>query len=655
MSAGVLAGDRVAVLAGRRLSVDVGDLAAWLLPFVSIFYLGLSGGGYDTVIRDQIGIVLWWMILIGALAGVFPTVIERRGWCAIGLFAGFLGWVALSLAWTESAERSATEVARVAMLLAVLLLGLRVAGRGRQSRVVAGVATATALIATLAVVSRLRPEWFPADDVANSLGDGRRLSYPLNYWNALAALTAMGIPAVLSVAVGGRSLVLRSIYAAALPVMGLCVYLTLSRAGVIAVVVGLVVFMLLAPDRLPKFGTIGIVGVATAILLMAADARPALRNGVLARQAEGDAGELLLIIAVTTLGAACLQMAWSLLERHGDRPSWTMPSPGRSRRFAAMGAGTVIVLAFVALGAPRSVQNEWEEFKSPKAEASIVADSPFERLASISGSGRYQYWQAAVDQQASRPLQGTGAGTFEYWWARNRGETGGFVRDAHSLYLQTFGELGLIGLLLLAAFLVWVVGIGVVRTLQLPEEHRLPASAATAAIAAFGVAAGIDWVWQVTVVPLTLMFMASVVLAAPQGEDRSRPGLRRRVLVCAAAFAGLIPIGMNLAGASAVADSHEAAARGDLAAALGYARSAVRTQPFAATPRLQEALVLEAMGDLSAAEVAAVEATKREPTNWRTWLVRARLAAERGEPSKALSLFRTARSLNPRSTIFSAG
>ena len=51
-------------------------------------------------------------------------------------------------------------------------------------------------------------------------------------------------------------------------------------------------------------------------------------------------------------------------------------------------------------------------------------------------------------ENTTKPLTGTGSGTFEFWWARD-GDTDETVRDTHSLYLQTLGELGIVGFALI--------------------------------------------------------------------------------------------------------------------------------------------------------------------------------------------------------------
>ena len=66
-------------------------------------------------------------------------------------------------------------------------------------------------------------------------------------------------------------------------------------------------------------------------------------------------------------------------------------------------------------------------------------------------------------------------------------------------------------------------------------------------------------------------------------------------------------------------------------------RTAIEAEPWAATPLLQRALVLEAAGRLGGAAADARAAADREPRNWRTWLTLARIEALRGRAGAALS------------------
>jgi Flp pilus assembly protein TadD len=67
---------------------------------------------------------------------------------------------------------------------------------------------------------------------------------------------------------------------------------------------------------------------------------------------------------------------------------------------------------------------------------------------------------------------------------------------------------------------------------------------------------------------------------------------------------------------------------------------------------MQEALILERRGDLHAAAAAARAATDAETTNWRTWFVLSRVKEKQGDRAAAHRAYEEARSLNPRSALF---
>ena len=272
---------------------------------------------------------------------------------------------------------------------------------------------------------------------------------------------------------------------------------------------------------------------------------------------------------------------------------------------------------------------------------------------SASGNGRYQYWSAAVDANATDPLVGTGPGTYRYWWAR-AGTVRGVVHDAHSLYLQTLAEAGIIGLLIVAGAVVALLVFAFARALRAPPLARPWLAAAAASCAAFATAAAVDWVWQLTVVPVAfLCVVAAIAGSQPEGGPqhtgvaaaaaRRRRGGRR-------GSADRWP--RRWSRTSLVQSSQRAAVAGDLRTALDRAQQARQVAPWAAGPRLQEALVLEAGGDLDGAADAAREAADRESTNWKPWQVLSRIEFERGDQAAGTEAYQRARSLNPRSPLF---
>ena len=637
--------------------VDLPAVSAWTLAFALVAYLALSNGGYDTIVRSQVGVAVWWIVLLGALAGLGPARLDRRAWVAIGLLTGFAAWTGLAIGWSESAERSTIELGRVATHLGVLVLAIALQGRAAARHTVNGLACAIGLVTLLAVLSRLHPQWFPTNDHLAFFGPNgaTKLSYPLNYWNALAAIAAMGVPLLLGIAIAARTLAGQALAAAMLPLSALCVYLTVSRGGALALVVGLAVFLVLAPRRLPAIATLGVAALGSGILLWAASQRDALETGVPTAAALSEGTSLLWLTVIVCAAVALLQVALALMARHVPPPALLAPD----RRATTLRAAACVAFACVvaaAAGVPAAAADRWQEFKTPTLINAASQDNVFDRLSGGEGNMRYQIWQSAGDAAAANPLKGIGPGTFEFWWARH-GSTPVFFRDAHSLYLETLAESGLVGLALLGGLLAFVLGTAVVRSLRSTPGVRIWIAAAAGGLAAFLTAAALDWVWEMGAIACAAMVLAAVIVAgreqAAVDVDAPAPARGRapRLAVGLLAVLAIAAVAVPLTGAIATRDSRAAAADGRLGAALGDSATAQRVQPYAATPRLQRALVLEQAGALARAAVAARAATVQEPTNWRTWFTLARIDARRGEAAAAVQSLRHARRLNPRSPL----
>ena len=632
----------------RRL--DWQAVSTWLLGFGLVVYLGLKGGGYDPLVHDQIGIAVWWVLIATVVAGALPR--RRPGvlaWVTIGLLTAFAAWTMLSLGWTESSDRTFADGARVISYLGVLVLAVFAHGRRSARRMIAAVGAGIAFLAIVALLSRLHPAWFPeAAQTDEFLGNSEdRLSFPLNYWNGLGALIAMGLPAVLQVATCAKTIHVRAVAAAAIPALALTLFFTLSRGGIAAAALGVGVFLALTSDRLPKALAAIVGGVGGAILVLAADQREALQSGLLNSAAENQGNEMLVMTVVVCLGVGLIQAGISLALAHGLRPEWARPSR-RQTKVGIASAAAVLLLVAVAFDAPGRTSDAWADFKTNEGPGSGTA-----RLGSAAGESRYKFWSAAVREQQSEPVTGTGSGTFEYWWARD-GDAPDVVDDAHSLYMQTFGELGIVGVLLLAGLVTVILGAGVRRTLQAGSRGRPQLAAALAGCVAFFFTAAFDWMWQLPVLPIAMLLLASAFLGAsrsPRGGRAAVPTPVRAVFALVGLVA-VVAIAIPLSSASLIRQSQAEARAGNVSAALDASRAAENVQPDAAAPRLQQALLLESLGELRAASVAALEATTREPTNWQTWLVLSRIEAERGDAQAALRHYRKARSLNPRALLF---
>jgi hypothetical protein len=403
----------------RRLTarLDAPAVAAWTLAFTLVAYLALRGGGYDTVVRSEVGVAIWWIVLLAALAGILPARIGRAGWLAIGLLAAFATWTGLAVGWSESAERSAVELGRVAAYLGVLVLAVSLQGRTAARHTVNGLACAIGLVSVLAVLSRLHPQAFPPKDHFDFLGpaSARKLSYPLNYWNGLAAFAAIGVPLLLAVAVAARTLAGQAAAAATLPVSVLCVSMTISRGGVLALAVGLLAFLVLVPRRLDALATLVVSGAGAAILLVANAQRDALGSGAPTPAAIAEGTEVLVLALIVCGGVALVQVAIGLAARYLERPAALAPS---SRQLALGALALVAVTAAVATaaGAPGELERRWQDFKAPPG---VVAP----------GRGGHRL-QPAAGGQRQRPLRVLASGGGR---RRDRSAQGHRARDVRAL------------------------------------------------------------------------------------------------------------------------------------------------------------------------------------------------------------------------------
>ena len=154
--------------------------------------------------------------------------------------------------------------------------------------------------------------------------------------------------------------------------------------------------------------------------------------------------------------------------------------------------------------------------------ASPVAGADPACLGSID-TNRYRYWEVASRNFADHPIEGLGSGGFQAEWLKtsDRVDASG---DAHSLYLETAAELGVVGLAPLLLFLGGVAA-------ALVRLYRRDAAAATgvaAGLATWAFHAGLDWDWEMPAVTLPALLLAAAAVSerrGPAAATRSRRSL----------------------------------------------------------------------------------------------------------------------------------
>ncbi len=158
----------------------------------------LRGGSYGPIPRGELLVLILWVLALGVALGLLPQ--RRLPWgaaLAVAALVALAVWTALGLLWTESAERTVSEVARTLGFAGLLLLVVwTFAGRGWEAAALWVTATAI-LVSALALVSRLAPDLLSSP--LTTAGLYRRLGYPFNYWNALGAWAAMTVALALAV------------------------------------------------------------------------------------------------------------------------------------------------------------------------------------------------------------------------------------------------------------------------------------------------------------------------------------------------------------------------------------------------------------------------------------------------------------------------
>jgi hypothetical protein len=610
------------------------------------FWLAYENGSYDLSMRYALGVGVWWAVVVASVTRLARS--NQAAAVTAGALAAFALWTLASTAWASNAEAAFSEFSRVSLYTGVFVLCSLLARRRDLPSWCDGIGFGIAAVAALSFASRAFP-----DTIGSKAGTTilpaleNRLSYPVGYWNGLGFLCALGTPLLLATTTGARPRALRCVAAGTIPLLAAVVYMTSSRGAVAAVLTGVAVFASLTPHRWRALLAILLTGMAAAIAVAIVERHPSFANGTGASAAVRHSVTLsMLAVVLVTAGAFA---ALSFVREPERRP------PAAVVIAVAAVVALVVVVAAIAAHPVR----RYEAFKAPPAAlATAHGNAVTEHLLSASGSGRWQLWQAAVDEFRTNRVHGRGAGSYADWWAAH-GSLAVTVQNAHSLYLETVGELGVVGLALLALPFLVAVSAVATRLPRLEPAERLSVAAAAAVVCAFLVACAVDWMWQLPAISIVAFAALAIAVVGAAGDQI--PARSPNAAAWGAAIA--VVIGLVAAGAQGwplltqlqIGASQHAARRGNTSAAIDSASSAVDIQPWAASPRLQLALVEEQAGRLRAAGAAIDKAVARAPDDWHLWLVAARIQAKRGELASARRSLRRARSLNPRSPLFARG
>jgi tetratricopeptide (TPR) repeat protein len=539
---------------------------------------------------------------------------------ALGSLTALVAFAAVSSVWSQSLPRSVLDAQRGLVYVAALAAFLVLCSREAAPALAAGALAGAAFVSLWGLVAQLFPDRFGLDR-----GAAGQLARPLGYWNGMGMTAVAAVLLALALAAHGALPAVRAAAAALGPPLVATLYLTFSRGGWVALAAGLLLLVALHPARGRLAVTAALVAVPAGAAVWFGTRADALTRTDSPLGDAAHAGHRLALAVAALAGVAAAVPALA------DRVPLPSP-PRRARPWLLLLAG-VAAAAVVAVGT-RAVGRAYDAFRSPTVSTGGDLN---DRLFSGSGNARADYWRVAWRDVTAHPLAGSGAGTFELRWYRERPNTFG-ARDAHNLYLETLAELGPLGLALL------VLALG--APLAALRGPRAPLVAgAGAAYCAYLVHAALDWDWELPTVTLTALACAAAVLAAHRGRSRTfRVSPAARAVGAAAAVALAAAAGLGYAQATALANAVAARDDGALARAESQARRAARLAPWQAEPWTVVGDVQLIRGLRPQALASYRRAVDRDPGDWFTWyeLARGSLGRQR---TAALA---EARRRNPR-------
>jgi hypothetical protein len=315
----------------------------------------------------------------------------------------------------------------------------------------------------------------------------------------MGELAAIGF--VLSTRIAGddaRPRAVRSAAAAGTAPLGLGLYLSFSRGALFACLAGLVTLLVVVARR-EQLSAIALAVAAGALAALVGSRLrgvTALAGPLSTRERQG----AIMLVALIVIAGAAGVAQWILARR--EQPA-TLRLPAHAPWIAL-----AVLVAGLALAIVVGNQESNRQAQSLSSGAS--------RLVTLR-SNRYAYWRVALRAFGDEPLRGVGAGGWSVYWLRDR-TVSEAAKDAHSLPLQTFAELGVIGLALLAVFLA-----GTALAARRADQMA-PALAAgpIAGIVVYIAHSPLDWDWQMPALTLVAMVLSGALLAL---ADRRAPRL----------------------------------------------------------------------------------------------------------------------------------
>jgi hypothetical protein len=665
----------------------------------------LAKGGLNLESMTTTEIVLTLASGVAAAVAVVLTPAVRSllqgpkyGLWPVALLIAFTALSGLSVVWSVQPDVSWQDTGRLLAYSGVF--GAAVAlvrlAPDRWPAILGGLTLAATIVCGYALATKVFPgRLAPAVTYA-------RLEEPYGYWNAIGLTAAMGVIGCLWLGArrSGHALLSALAYPA-IGVMGVTLMLAYSRGALVALAIGVALWLCVVPLRL-RGATLLIVGGLGAGALVAWDfSRRALTTDNVPLAQRATAGHqlgALLLVMILLLSLAGIAIGFLSSRRPPSRVTRTRAGATLLALIALALVGFAGALAHSHRGFTGSITHAVDALTNPNAK--VPPNSPG-RLTAVA-SVRARYWKQALQVFDANPALGAGAAGYETASLRYR-TVGLEVKHAHGFAVQTLADLGAVGLALaLALLFTWMAAAGRathpfnrrwtswrawldIRAGARPGWRRSPRPytpervgllSMLCLVVVFGVHSFVDWTWYVPGDAFVALLCAGWLAgrgplgaygsdfaptrewpAAPAAGTAAAPGLAPTTGGAAWAPSSAAPAGAPTAGEAPggsrarrprspreIGPMRAGVAAAALIAALLAAWS--QWQPQRSVNASQEALALLSAnphGALTKAQTAAA----RDPLSAQALIVLAAVQQSAGEPAPAKVTLQRAVRLQP--------
>ncbi len=647
-------------------SIAIAVIVAW----------AATGGGYES--QPALGAGYepdpWYlgsMMLVGLLCatalGVGRVRLSRWTKIACATFGLYVVWSFLSVTWAHDQGAAFLGSVRALVYLAAFLTFAILPWRDWSVKVALGMLVAglgaLALLTTIRIAALANP---------TALFLNARLSYPLGYYNADAAMFMM--TAITTVALCSRRSVQPVLRVAGITLAALCLQLAVlgqSRGWLFTAAIVLLLALLLVPNRLrllvfalgPAIATAAIVPTLLNVYGHATAGGVALAEPHLGHILHREITHAVHAMLIADTALALLVALGVILDR---RISLNRRAQARVGRVSAAAALVTVLAAIAGLVATHGhpvgrIERAWNSFANANNTAN--GSSRFTTL----GSQRVDFWRVALHEFGRHPLAGIGQDNFAAAYLRER-HTDQEPRWAHSIELRLLTHTGLVGALLFALFLLAVLLASRARPRK-PRAERVSAAVALLPLVVWLVHGSIDWLWEFPALSVTALAFAGAATSigsAPRSraseEDVQRQATKSprryssRLVVGAWICSALLGIGAL----AALAIPFVAARRVERAIAIwpqrpGHAyaelRSATALLPFDDQIYLLGGAIALNLEDLPAARYWLEGAERHDDQGWLAPFALGLLEGESGRTVLARARLTRALALNPRESV----